>query len=276
MLPSFSPSFAPYSKKATAQPSTSPIPSMNMYRPQTLPPSRSQVPITLTNDDDSLSSISEVPSHTMSNIPSLHISTSTSSETMDVTMTLTGVNTTEAEALTPALTNTTEVFFQDSFADEDDVTVTDVEITVDSVRYLSDSKNAPTYIQIRANEDKVDMNLKLYLEKSNAITFEEMKSIVENIVQSSIVELISEIQRSVSSDITGIEMIFVSDSSRILPSITPTETPSTIPTHTPSVSTRPSTTPSEVPSAGKTVVTAQTLAAVGGAAAAAASSDIVI
>jgi hypothetical protein len=189
-------------------------------------------------------------------------------------MTVTGVNTTEAEALTPALTNTTEVVLQGSFADEDGITVTNVEITVDNVRYLSDSRNIPTHIQYRADDDKVDMNAHLYLEKSNALTFVAMKSIVENIVQSSIVELRREIQRSVSSDITGIEMIVVSDSSRILPSTTPTSlptiTPSTIPTNTPSVSTRPSTTPSAEPSAGNTVA-AQTLAAVGGAAAAASS-----
>ena len=246
-----------------------------MYRPQTLSPSRSQLPSTLTNDDDSLSTISEVPSHTVSNIPSLRISTSTTSETMDVTMTLTGVNTTEAEALSPALTNSTEVVLQGSFADEDDVTVTSVEITVGNVRYLSDSRNAPTPTQYRAEEDKVDMNVQLYLEKSNAITFAAMKSIVESIVQSSIVELRSEIQRSVSSDITDIEMIGVSDSTRIMPSTKPTAlpttAPSTKPTHNPSMSTRPSTTPSEAPSSDNTV-TAQTLAAVGGAAAAAASS----
>ena len=189
-------------------------------------------------------------------------------------MTLTGVNTTEAEALTPALTNTTEVVLQDSFADEDGITVTNVEITADNVRYLSDSRNAPTFIQSRAEEDKVDMNVQLYLEKSNAITLEEMKSIVENIVQSSIVELRSEVQRSVSSDITGIEMIVVSDSTSTVPSTKPTSllttTPSAWPTHAPSVSKRPSTTPSEAPSAGNSVTT-QTLAAVGGAAAAASS-----
>jgi len=247
---------------------------MNMNGPQTLSPSRSQAPNTLTNDDDSLSTRSDVPSHTMSNNPSLRISTSTSSETMDFTMTLTGVNTTEAENLTTALTNTTEVVLQDSFVDEDDITVTGVEITVDNVRHLSDSRNDSTFIQSRAEEDKVDMNVQLYLEKSNAITFAAMKSIVENIVQSSIVELRSEVQRSVSSDITGIEMIVVSDSTSTVPSTKPTSllttTPSAWPTHAPSVSKRPSTTPSEAPSAGNSVTT-QTLAAVGGAAAAASS-----
>jgi len=247
---------------------------MNMNGPQTLSPSRSQAPNTLTNDDDSLSTRSDVPSHTMSNNPSLRISTSTSSETMDFTMTLTGVNTTEAETLTPALTNTTEVVLQDSFVDEDDITVTGVEITVDNVRHLSDSRNDSTFIQSRAEEGKVDMNVQLYLEKSNAITFAAMKSIVENIVQSSIVELRSEVQRSVSSDITGIEMIVVSDSTSTVPSTMPTslptKTPSAWPTHAPSVSKRPSTTPSEAPSAGNSVTT-QTLAAVGGAAAAASS-----
>jgi len=142
------------------------------------------------------------------------------------------------------------------------------------LKALSDSRNDSTHTRHLADEDKVDMNLKLYLEKSNAITFAAMKSIVENIVQSSIVELRSEVQRSVSSDITGIEMIVVSDSTSTVPSTKPTslptKKPSVWPTHAPSVSKRPSTTPSEAPSAGNSVTT-QTLAAVGGAAAAASS-----
>jgi hypothetical protein len=188
---------------------------------------------------------------------------------MDFTLALTGLNTTEAVALIPALTNTFLVFFQDSFADENEVTVTDVEITVDNVRYLSDSRNL-------IDEDKVDMNVQLYLEKSNAITVAAMESIVKTTVQSFAYDYLTEIQSSVSSDITGGDIIFFSDSTSTTPSIKPTslptQTPSAGPTDAPSVSKRPSTTPSDSPSAGKSVVTAQTLAAVAGGAAAAASS----
>ena len=86
-------------------------------------------------------------------------------------MTHTEVNTTEAEALSPALTNTADVVLQDSFADEDGVSVTDVEIIVDNVRYLSGSRNAPTHIQYRADKEKVDMNVQLYLEKFIVVFF---------------------------------------------------------------------------------------------------------
>ena len=80
---------------------------MNMNGPQTLSPSRSQAPHTLTNDDDSLSTRSEVPSHTMSNIPSLRTSIPTvtpSATPTDVPSESTRPSTTPSEA--PSSDNT--------------------------------------------------------------------------------------------------------------------------------------------------------------------------
>ena len=200
-------------------PGATPVPSMNNYQTQTFSPSIIQVPFTLINGDDS--------------IPS----------TIDYTLTLTGVNTTEAVALTPALTNTTLVFYQDLFADEEEVTVTNVEITVENVKYLSRSRNASSHNRFLADEDKADVNVKLYLETSNALTSAEIYSIVEVTISKSTDDFITEIQRSVSSDITGGEMFFVSNSTSTIPSTMPTSLATAVPNEG----------PTDVPSVSKTL-----------------------
>jgi len=180
----------------------------------------------------------------------------TSLDTIDFVLILTGVNSTETTALLPTLTNMTLVFFQDSFAENDDVALADLDIALNNtnVRYLADSSS-------RYLDNEVYISIRFYLETTSILSYSLLQSIVKDIVLMSTDDYITRVQRYVSSDITKGEFQFLLDM-----------TPSIGPTTVPSLSGAPSTTPSEIPSAGKTVTTAQTMAAVAGGAAAAASS----